>query len=81
MFAAVLKFSKGSLVTSFSGFALSADAKGTAALVLCLSLGALYQQAPKRKPKGGSAPIAASPENAPLISAGGGGGGHNGHKV
>lgn len=45
-----------------------ADAKGTTALVLCLSLGALYQQAPKRKPKGA---VAASPENTPLISAGG----------
>jgi hypothetical protein len=45
-----------------------ADAKGTAALVLCLSLGALYQQAPKRKAK----TITASPENTPLISAGSG---------
>jgi GDP-mannose transporter len=44
------------------------DAKGTAALVLCLSLGALYQQAPKRKAK----IITASPENTPLISAGSG---------
>jgi hypothetical protein len=47
---------------------VAADAKGTAALVLCLSLGALYQQAPKRKTK----TITASPENTPLISAGSG---------
>jgi GDP-mannose transporter len=48
------------------------DAKGTAALVLCLSLGALYQQAPKRKPKGGAA--VADSDKTPLLERPSGGG-------
>jgi len=40
------------------------SAKGTLALILCLSMGALYQQAPKRKTKGAAdaAPLLPPPE-------------------
>lgn len=46
---------------------VAADAKGTAALILCLSLGALYQQAPKRKPKAVAGAVDVGTENTPLL--------------